>query len=63
VRATWSSSSTSATRKTPDEPYEYGQLAALLVVNGEFDESDPEHLDLAREYLDDQGVVARKEAL
>ena len=45
----------------PDEPYEYGQLAALL-VNGEFDERDPEHLDLAREYLDDQGVLARKEA-
>jgi len=63
VRATWSSSSTNERHEEdPDEPYEYGQLAALF-MNGEFDESDPEHLDLAREYLGDQGVLARKEAL
>ena len=63
MRATWSSSSTNERHEEdPDEPYEYGQLAALF-VNGELDESDPEHLDLAREYLDDQGVLARKEAL
>ena len=44
----------------PDEPYEYGQLAALL-ANGEFDEREAEHLDLAQEYLDDQGVLARRD--
>jgi len=44
----------------PDEPYEYGQLAALL-ANGEFDKREAEHLDLAREYFDDQRVLARKD--
>jgi len=42
--------------------WEHYELA-ILALTGEFDERDPEHLDLAREYLDDQGVLARKEAL